>query len=316
MFLSPVKEKLSVPYPELFSLLERSDGILYDKVVDESSLISHEHPVYRCDTYDEAVSLLTILATKRLEGYYIPGTKIPYIVVALRVFARMSEAGFSEGEQLAGFAWVLVRQKFATMEEICEICGDYVGNFVSEEHKTEYENYTICHYRHALQQKFLQIEMAVVMTILHKLRREHDRAFIKENPMPRRYAEKGVEWDENEELADYDEESCDCWEQDIEPECNVDGEPIWYHIKPHHPYDDNDLVYHKSGYARIYEVHNGYLADIDIEKYREEYKAYCDRSQELFWKRFGVKYEDIEDELYQLFTNNIGDVYCECNDIL
>ena len=47
MFLSPVKEKLSVPYPELFSLLERSDGILYDKVVDESSLISHEHPVYR-----------------------------------------------------------------------------------------------------------------------------------------------------------------------------------------------------------------------------------------------------------------------------
>ena len=316
MFLSPVKEKLSVPYPELFSLLERSDGILYDKVVDESSLISHEHPVYRCDTYDEAVSLLTILATKRLEGYYIPGTKIPYIVVALRVFARMSEAGFSEGEQLAGFAWVLVRQKFATMEEICEICGDYVGNFVSEEHKTEYENYTICYYRHALQQKFLQIEMAVVMTILHKLRKEHDRAFMKENPMPRRYAEKGVEWDENEELADFDEESCDCWERDIEPECNVDGEPIWYHIKPHHPYDDNDLVYHKSGYARIYEVHNGYLADIDIEKYREEYKAYCDRSQELFWKRFGVKYEDIEEELYLLFTNNRGEVYCGCNDIL
>lgn len=316
MFLSPVKEKLSVPYPELFSLLERSDGILYDKVVDESSLISHEHPVYRCDTYDEAVSLLTILATKRLEGYYIPGTKIPYIVVALRVFARMSEAGFSEGEQLAGFAWVLVRQKFATMEEICEICGDYVGNFVSEEHKTEYENYTICYYRHALQQKFLQIEMAVVMTILHKLRREHDRAFMKENPMPRRYAEKGVEWDENEELADFDEESCEEWDRELELEYDVDGEPIWYHIKPHHPYDDDDLVYHKYGYARIYDIHDSYFAGIDIEKYRDEYKAYCDRSQELFWKRFGVKYEDIEDELYQLFTNNIGDVYCECNDIL
>lgn len=315
MFLSPVKQKLSVPYPELFSLLKKSDGVLHDKVVDESSLVSHEHPVYRCDTYDEAVSALTMLATKRLEGYYIPGTNIPYIVVALRTFARMSEAGFAEGEQLAGFAWVLVRQKFATMEEIREICGDYVGNFVSEEHKTEYENYTICHYRQSLQIKFLQIEMAVLMTILHKLRKEHDRAFIKENPMPRQYAEKGIEWDEDAEEA-IEAESCEEWNREIEYEYDVNGEIMWDYIKPHHPYDDDNLVYHKIGYTRLYEIHSGYLADISREKYREEYKTYCDRAQELFWKRFGVKYEDIEDELYQLFTNNFGNEYCGCNDIL
>ena len=41
MFLSPVKQKLSVPYPELFSLLKKSDGVLHDKVVDESSLDSY-----------------------------------------------------------------------------------------------------------------------------------------------------------------------------------------------------------------------------------------------------------------------------------
>lgn len=318
MFLSPVKEKLSVSYPELFSLLEKADGILYDKVVDESSLVSHEHPIYRCDTYDEAISLLTILATKRLEGYYIPGTNIPYIVVALRVFARMSEAGFSEGEQLAGFAWVLVRQKFATMEEIREICGDYVGNFVSEEHKTDYENYTISYYRHSLQSKFFQIEMAVLMTILRKLRKEHDRAFIKENPMPEPYAEKGVEWDvdADTEVDDYDDGYCEEWNRELDLDCDIDGETIWDRIKPNHPYDDDDLVYHKSGYARIYDIRYSYLADINIEKYREEYKAYCDRAQELFWKRFGVKYEDIEEELYLLFTNNIGEVYCGCNDIL
>ncbi len=315
MFLSPVKEKLSVPYPELFPLLEKADGILCDKVVDKSCLVSHEHPVYRCDTFDEAVSVLTMLATERLQGYYIPGTNIPYIVVALRVFARMSEAGFSEGEQLAGLAWVLVRQRFATMEEIREICGDYVGNFVNEEYKTEYENYTICHYRRSIQTKFLQIEMAVLMTILHKLRKEHDRAFAKENPVPRAYAEKGIEWDENAEES-IEADPYEEWNREIEYEYDVDGEPIWYHIKPHHPYDKDDLVYHKSGYTRLYEVHNGYLADIDTEKYREEYMEYCDRAQALFWKRFGVKYEDIEDKLYQLFTNNGGHEYCECNDIL
>ena len=56
MFLSPVKEKLSGPYPELFSLLEKADGVLCNKMLDESYPISHEHPVFRCDTFDEAVS--------------------------------------------------------------------------------------------------------------------------------------------------------------------------------------------------------------------------------------------------------------------
>ena len=314
MFLSPVKEKLSVPYPELFSLLKKAEVVLDDKAVDESCLVSHEHPVYRCDTFDEAVSNLTILATKRLEGYYIPGTNISYIVVALRVFARMSEAGFAEGEQLAGFAWVFVRQELATVEEIRAICGDYVGNFVSDEQKTEYENYTVYHYRRLLRLKFLQIETAVLLTILHKLRREHDRAFIQDNPMPRRYAEKGIEWDEYAE--EHVEEDCEEWSREIEHEYNVNGDILWNNIKEHHPYNDDDLIYHKSGYAYLYDIHNGYFAGIDREKYREEYKEYCDRAQELFWKRFGVKYEDIEGELYHLFTNGIGSDYNGCNDII
>ena len=138
MFLSPVKEKLSVQYPEMLEVLGDANERLHDELIDKSYFVSREHPVSRCDNYDRALPKLIQLAAERTDGYFVPGTDVPYLTVILRTFGRLIETGFAVGEQLAGVAWLLVQHQFASFEEIHTICGDYAANFVSSENNTDY----------------------------------------------------------------------------------------------------------------------------------------------------------------------------------
>lgn len=340
MFLSPVKEKLSVQYPEMLEVLGEANERLHDELIDKSYFVSREHPVYRCDNYDRVLPKLIQLAAERTDGYFVPGTDVPYLTVILRTFGRLIETGFAVGEQLAGVAWLLVQHQFASFEEIHTICGDYAANFVSSENKTDYENYTVCYYRYSLQNKFCQIEAGVVLTILRGLRKKHDRAFLAKYPKPIKYLqrckEEEIEEDhrhkiardgepdpENDEYYDFDEyekyyykikygnkNDCYSMEDEYDEDIYDYDEDLGIDIKVGvNEYGENDLAYHRDGYTYLSDEKGKFI-------YTAQYMNYCDRCQELFWKRFGVSYQELEKYLYEIFSTTSGLIGTDCNDAI
>lgn len=311
MLLAPIKYKLQLSDSKLADLYEVGE------CYTESSLGKHcrdlhtdfSYPAeYMCQDFGQAITRLLLMVAERTSGYCIPGTNFPYVVIAMRMFAKMGSLRANYEHQLAGLAWVLVYHKFATVEEIREICGDYVAELVTVNHnpnKLQTDDNSIFSveitdiYRKftGIQRKFIRIETSLLLDVLRNIRTNHDCAFREANPEPIDYLYEDIErvgymmYVENQECY-YDSGFRRC-----------DGEYNYYDGDIDCDYSDMNHYFSK-GY-RIYECKKdefGHIRGAVLEvPYTPEYMEYCDKCRDLFWQRFGLKYEDVEKMLITIF---------------
>lgn len=328
MLLEPVNRKLAIRDPKLEDLYKAREchrSEFWGKPYRHSPY----RDTYRCSDLNRASSLLISLAVERTDGYFIPGTDLPYILLAMRVLAEMNKLNALDEHQLAGLAWVLVYHKFASVEEVREICGDYIAELVTVtryrrdeknmddfflviDDKDEPDTFIVLD---EIQQRFMRVETALILDVLKNIRIKHDIMFCRENPKPNEYvweeastigynSQDDDDREDNEILDDDEAEKYGCfWPGYDGPYCRRTIEYDYrYYSAADREY--SGLFYYKKGFCNQEhkEYEYGYMpGDIVKYPYTSEYMAYCDTCRDLFWQRFGLTYEEVESTLIKLF---------------
>lgn len=259
----------------------------------------------QCPQSEDMLTSAIIMATKRLEGYVIPHTNIPYIMVVLRSLSDM-ECCLSQEHQVASILRVLVNSGLATYKEIEARYGKTVGDIIYDaDHEKFYARCEDRYYREAMDDWYNEqheeytdirqhdwretygildtMEEASLLILLAKSRLRHDKVFQEENPMPERFIRS------KEEKSDCDR--CDvgsCRGYDaVRERWNEDMKWLWY-IRRGYTYVKYACPY--------YEYMDEEWKSLRYD-YTPEYMAYCDRCSEEFWQQFGMTNEKAQDML-------------------
>lgn len=276
--------------------------------------------------YEDILTSAIMLATERLDGYVIPHTDIPYIMIVLRSLSEL-EWCRSKELQAASVLRVLVNAGLATYREIEARYGKLIGDIIYlADNEKFYQDCRADYWREEMERHFYEtherymdikqydwrelkgifacMEDSAMLRLLSSARKLHDAEFMRSEPPPPRFT-----WE-----SDSDYLMCDACEEcedfhyrysgQIPPgkDCNAARE----NARRSHDFP----WYIKRGYTYVaytcskYEEAVG-MCDDDYQtvryRYTDEYMAYCDRCSEAFWQRFGLTHEEARNKLQALF---------------
>lgn len=278
--------------------------------------------------YKDPLTSAIIFAAKKLDGAYIPGTQVPYIMVALKNLLDLNRCE-SKYHQLAAILSIFPTYGRTTYREIEDIFGINVSNMIYLDHK-EKKPYEIISYwktfafykeedwddwnESKLPDFWRPEEISMklftdvaLLGVLAKLRKEHDKEFIKNNPRPTMLI-----WNGADEWADCD--NCKGCKQPM----MFNGREITYDGSPAYDYDaerenwireDYHLWYLTSGYTNVkFACFKDMYDEAELRRKEEEEAEFIEMTEEQM--EYSYNMCDLEDDLIR-FRFDIGEAQYE-----